>query len=325
MSPRRLPRRILALSLGMLLSAGVLGLACSVPDRGDSGFRVNVCTEGCPETDAATDSPTEASQIVFDGGSEQALRNVNCGGPSDCNPDPGEAAWSCQGTLVQQPGKPGSKPNPTGDFSVGGVSGSPLAQAHKRPILSCQILRKSSEAQATCVSAGSAVEGEACRGIFLGEGGAQLSDCAPGLACVRGTDPTADSITGQCRPYCCFGTGCGPGSWCTPRRLFETNTSQDPIFVPVCAPADSCALLEPSACPAGQACVLVADQTTSCDVPGKGTSGQSCPCAAGFACARDTSTCRAICRVDVQEDCPTGLCVGGGDAMPPGYGLCLTP
>lgn len=324
MSLRRLPRRLLALLLGGL-AAGVVVVACSIPTKEDGGPRASACSEGCPETDGSTDGPTEAAQIGFDGGTDQPPRNANCGAPAECNPDPGEAAWSCQGTLVQQPSSsPGSFPTPSGPLDADLAGSKPPVEA-TRPVLACQILRKSSEAAAECVRSGQATEGEACRGVFPDDSGALRSDCAPGLACVRGTDPNSDTGTGQCRPYCCFGQGCTTGSWCTPRRLFETATAQDPLFVPVCAPADNCTLLDPAACAPGQACVLVADRTTSCDVPGKGVSGQSCPCAAGFVCARDTSTCRAICRVGIEGDCAEGLCVGGGNVMPPGFGLCVVP
>jgi hypothetical protein len=197
-----------------------------------------------------------------------------------------------------------------------------------RRVLSCQVVRdKASEVAASCVHAGQALEGEACRGVYADADGTMLADCAPGLACVRGASSSSDGTAGQCRPYCCFGAeACAVGSWCTPRRLFESSSALDPLFVPICTPADNCALLEPGACPSGQACVLVANRTTSCDVPGKGVGGQTCPCAEGFACSRDTSSCRAICRIGSDDACPQGgVCAGGGDVMPSGFGLCVGP
>ena len=321
--PRRATRRLLALLLGGL-AAGLIGLACSVPAREGAGPSVTACSEGCPETDGGSDGPTEAAQIGFDGGNSKAPRNANCGAPTDCNPDPQQSAWSCDGTLVQQIPTEGGLSIPSlppdldpPELKATSGKGYPLT-------LSCQVFRADDEATVGCVRSGEAGEGEACRGVFVDEQGVLRSDCAPGLACVRGTDGS-EINAGQCRPYCCFGSGCGPGTWCTPRRVFETSLAQDPIFVPVCAPADSCTLLDPGACPAGQVCVLVADKTTSCDVPGKGAAGQPCPCAAGHVCARDTNTCRVICRVGIDADCPEGLCVGGGSVMPPGFGLCVAP
>jgi hypothetical protein len=321
----RRPRyRLLSLSLGALLAGG----ACSVPTREDPNPRLGACTEGCPEADP-TDGPSETPQISFEGGRDGRVRSVNCGLPSDCNPDPGVASLSCKGTPLQQ--SEGSVAAPIGSsVNAGGLSlpGTAAPSTSAPPmtplVLACQVRREEGDARLDCIRSGTAREGEACRGILNLGNDQYFSDCAPGLACVLG-ESNLGSTAGQCRPYCCFGEGCGAGSWCTPRRLFESSGAQDPLFVPVCAPADNCALLEPGGCAEGQACVLVADQTTSCDVPGKGLAGQACPCAAGFACARGSSSCRAICRIGAAGACGQGLCVGGGDAMPPGFGLCTEP
>ncbi|MCS6899640.1 MAG: hypothetical protein RMJ98_05360 [Myxococcales bacterium] len=321
--PRRSTKRLVALFFGGL-SAGLIALACSVPAREGTGPRVTACSEGCPETDGSTDGPTEAAQLGFDGGSNQAVRNANCGVPSDCNPDPDQSAWSCEGTLVQQLPSGGGLSLPSELPELGSLEPTPTGAKGSKSALSCQVFRKDTETAVECVRSGEAQEGEACRGVFVDDRGMLRSDCAPGLACVRGTD-SGESNAGQCRPYCCFGVGCSPGTWCAPRRVFEVSPGPDPLFVPVCAPSDNCTLLDPGACPAGQVCVLVADRTTSCDVPGKGRAGQPCPCAAGHVCARDTNTCRAICRVRMDSDCPEGLCVGGGSVMPPGFGLCVAP
>jgi len=328
-------RRALAALVGLCFPGLLSGSACSIPTRENSQAKISPCVEGCPGSDAATDGPTEASQVGFDGGVDGNTRNANCGEQNTCTPDLSDAIWSCNGAFVQQPNDPSPTKNPkTPDGSNLGKLGdlTPAAQQQQQQEeyhrgQACQVVRNASEAQpsaqARCVRAGKAREGEACRGVYADTDGVLLADCAPGLACVRGADSPSDGATGQCRPYCCFGAdACVVGSWCTARRLFESNTSQDALFVPACIPADNCALLEPGSCPAGLACILVADRTTSCDVPGKGESGHACPCKEGFACSRDTNTCRAICRIGAVDACQSGVCVGGGDVMPSGFGLC---
>jgi hypothetical protein len=189
-------------------------------------------------------------------------------------------------------------------------------------VRACHVVQAGTTPVARCVFSGQAGEGEACRGFL-----ADSTDCAPGLACVRSVD-NADSNVGQCRPYCCYGgDSCGAGAWCSPRRVFDPSSAAPAAFVPVCTPADSCKLLDEGSCPPGQACQLVADQTTSCDVPGKGKEGQACPCAGGLVCSRATNTCRTLCHTELANDCsqsslPNAVCTGGSSVFPPGIGVC---
>lgn len=316
-----------AFALGAFCVGGALWSACSIPVRDEPPQQNSPCLEGCPESDASVDSPSDGSQVGFDGGLDGGVRNANCGAPTGCNPDPDNAVWSCGGTLLQQIGDASPMPTPTAPFTSfphdpENPPSSTTPPADRRP-LACQIVRASEAVEPRCVRSGKAVDGEACQGVYADKDGSLLSDCAPGFACVRRADDGSGSV-GQCRPYCCFGGGCGPGTWCTQRRLFESNPKQDPLFVPICAPTDNCALLETGVCPAGLACVLVADRTTSCDVPGKGVDDEPCPCAEGFACALGTKTCRQICRLGAENTCSKGSCVGGGDALPVGFGLCVS-
>jgi hypothetical protein len=95
-------------------------------------------------------------------------------------------------------------------------------------------------------------------------------------------------------------------------------------LIPVCTPAMKCELLKDATCPAGQTCTIVRTAgTTSCVTPGTGTSGQHCPCAAGFTCNWVEGTCYQLCHI-MSDDCgPNALCQGGSDLYPDGIGYCV--
>lgn len=319
-------RRLALLSV-VVAPLGVMWAACSVPGR--SADRLDLtCREGCPESDASIDVATDTGPIGIDASLDASQRNSLCATSTEakCTPDRDEALWTCGGSLIQQgastrPDTP-LTPQPLGDGSFGGSGGA----AGAAPVLACQVISRPKGVSAECVVAGAAGEGEACQGDVIRSDGVLSSDCAPGLACVRAPGGTSADTVGQCRPYCCMGKQrCEVGTWCTPRPLLS-SASPD-AFVPVCAPGQNCTLLEPGSCPSGQACTLVADRTTTCSEPGKGLDGDGCSCAEGYVCLGTTSTCRQLCRLGAERGapggCTRGVCLSGGDALPPGYGLCV--
>jgi hypothetical protein len=344
-------RRLLPWSLGGLVAvlAGlVAGEGCTVASKDVGGSEISPCSEGCPGPDASTDGAVEASQVQFDSSSDPNLRNANCG--TGCNPDSSGALSECSSSTLSLSGRlVDSEPTPPGQGELSsslplgindptaaggsaGASGAAGAGGATSPttdrVRACHVVQTGTSPVASCIFSGQALEGEACRGFLPSDkGSVLLTDCAPGLACVRSVDK-ADSNIGQCRPYCCYGgDSCGAGAWCAPRRVFDSANATTAPFVPVCTPADSCKLLEDGACPQGQTCQLVADQTTSCDVPGKGKEGQSCPCAAGLVCSRATNSCRTLCHTELPGECaqaglPNAVCTGGSGAFPPGLGVC---
>jgi len=162
----------------------------------------------------------------------------------------------------------------------------------------------------TCVPAdGMAAVGASC---FT------ASDCGPGLGCVAL----------GCRPYCCGDLeACPPSTYCAPTPIAKgelpTNDTQAPD-IPVCMPAKTCTLLDPTSCGPQQTCTVVrADGTTSCVDPGPHTAGEPCPCAAGFMCATGKGECLQLCAMDLPDSCPNGsICQGDPASFPPGFGVC---
>jgi hypothetical protein len=177
---------------------------------------------------------------------------------------------------------------------------------------SCQIVPSASGASAECLPPGDAVLGEPCMAV---------SDCQPGLGCVR-----MPSGGGVCQPYCCADIeSCEKGTYCTPMPMNEDLASPNPLKVPVCIPTTPCTLLDDTSCgSSGLTCTLVrADGSTSCVEPGEGLIGDPCPCAAGHVCSKTMQKCLKLCHVGAG-DCPDGmLCQGGAKAIPDGIGVCV--
>jgi hypothetical protein len=158
------------------------------------------------------------------------------------------------------------------------------------------------------------------------------SDCLPGFACVGTTHP------GLCLQYCCdpMTTCRDPGVFCASRPLIEDSSQKKPLVVPVCAPADDCALLEPFPCTGACTCtdptttctVVRADGTRGCVTPGTGKVNDKCgrpdlACAAGYYCSLATSLCVKMCKTDgVDTRCSPGKCQAAA-GFPEGFGLCV--
>jgi hypothetical protein len=93
--------------------------------------------------------------------------------------------------------------------------------------------------------------------------------------------------------------------------------------IPLCLKADGCALLQDSTCPTGETCAIVRpDGTTSCIAPGQSTTGESCPCAAGYTCSNATGKCLQLCHLGSTE-CVNGSCQGGSQLYQAGIGVCV--
>ena len=150
------------------------------------------------------------------------------------------------------------------------------------------------------------------------------SDCGPGLGCVLAA---ADQSAGVCRPYCCGDVeACATHTYCAPRPMAEAGQAK--LLIPVCVDADKCTLLETDQCAEGLACAVVrADGTTACVPPGAGKQGETCPCAAGYACTKLVNECREICHTDAQgspAECDAGFKCQGNASLPDGFGLCVS-
>lgn len=177
----------------------------------------------------------------------------------------------------------------------------------------------------SCAPSGARAGGEPC---------VSQADCGAGLACV------GEGRSGICRAYCCQGTArsCGPGTFCDEAPFPEAPE----IFVPVCLPADDCALTDPYPCPEGQdcscpdelACVVVRpDGETACTTPGAGQEGDPCTgtqtaeCAHGFVCDPEAG-CRKLCFLVVSSEAAEPECPGGGicqspSEFPSDLGVCV--
>ena len=195
-----------------------------------------------------------------------------------------------------------------GGITDTGAGGAPSGEAQ------CKLTFTTASVDRSCVVAGSGAEFAPCN---------VAADCGPGLGCVLPTDQS----TGVCRYYCCGDTeDCLPGTYCAPRPMTE---AADPnVKIPVCVDADNCALLAEGQCEEGTVCTVVrADGSTACLPPGAGKQGESCPCAAGYACTKLKNQCHKICHTDpgsLPTECDEGYSCQGNQAMPTGFGLCIS-
>ncbi|MFO0590168.1 MAG: hypothetical protein U0441_21680 [Polyangiaceae bacterium] len=195
-----------------------------------------------------------------------------------------------------------------GGVTDSGTGGAPMGEVQ------CKVTYATSEAARTCVEAGNGAEFAPCNSAL---------DCGPGLGCVL----SSDQSTGVCRYYCCGDTEkCLPNTYCAPRPMAE---AADPdVQIPVCVDADNCTLLADDQCDAGTVCTVVrADGTTSCQAPGAGKQGDSCPCAAGYACTKLKNQCHKICHTDpgaLPQECGEGYSCQGNNVLPDGFGLCIS-
>ena len=173
-------------------------------------------------------------------------------------------------------------------------------------VVSCKLVDVDGGTAAQCGASGTSGENAPCK---------EASDCAAELGCVHGLTPV-------CLSYCCGDPDwCPSDTYCAP-AVMEDDQS---ISIPVCTPADNCALFIDIPCTAGQTCQIVRDDgTTSCMAPGPGTDGQACPCAKGFTCSWSTGTCLTLCHTMGGTECGTkGYCEGGIEPYPDGVGVCI--
>jgi hypothetical protein len=179
------------------------------------------------------------------------------------------------------------------------------------PSTSCQIVPTEGGPVAECLTPGTFQEGEPCE---------KASNCGASLGCVR-----MGSDVGVCRAYCCSDIeACAPGTYCTLGAMAEDVLNDNPLPIPVCAPATPCTLLDDTTCKGNLTCTLVRkDGTTSCIDPGPGKQGDACPCSAGHVCVLSSGTCRALCHLG-GNDCPSEMfCQGGSEGFPNGIGVCV--
>ena len=212
-----------------------------------------------------------------------------CGGsPPKCVPGPGSSDCA-----------------PGGNAGMGG-------SAPSSDTLTCQLVVDADggvdggTVTATCAMAGTAADGDPCN---------TAADCQAGDGCL------ANPIASTCHPYCCGDPeACPTDTYCAPAPMAGAPQQ----MIPLCLPADDCALLQDSTCPAGETCAIVRDDgTTTCVQPGQGTTGQSCPCAAGYTCSNATNTCLQLCHLG-GTDCVNGTCQGGTAGYQAGIGFCVS-
>jgi hypothetical protein len=168
---------------------------------------------------------------------------------------------------------------------------------------------ESGSVNGACGEVGTSTDGMPCL---------DTSDCDLGLGCVG---------PGVCRPYCCGDLeACPSDTFCQPQTMISSTLDEgESMSLPVCVPASHCTLLEDSTCPEDHTCSIVrVDGTTSCVIPGVGTLGEPCPCAAGYVCATALNECLKLCKIGRATDCPEGTtCQGGSTTYPSGFGVCV--
>jgi hypothetical protein len=186
---------------------------------------------------------------------------------------------------------------------------------------SCQVTSVAGLVHTTCETAGTGMAGDPCM---------SAAECTPGYACVE------QSGTAQCRLYCCSDAeSCPTSTYCAVRTKKELVDSKEPLSVMVCIPSEACRFDEPypcdtttnvCSCADGRACGLVrSDGTTACVVPGTGTSGEACPCAAQHVCSEATQTCLKVCRLGEVGSCgDEGTCQASTN-LGSEWGVCVTP
>ncbi len=171
-----------------------------------------------------------------------------------------------------------------------------------------------------CVMVGTKTAGASC--IW--------QECQPGLFCAG---------DGHCRHLCCAGdwSVCASNETCTETILLKSAPDAGIAFsahVNVCQVEDSCNVLDPNSCPAGESCYIVDSRGgVRCLPTGNASLNESCTstnlCMSGFTCVQSgsgTGTCRRLCRAvagGADPFCPTseGYC-SHFVRDPPGVGEC---
>jgi hypothetical protein len=233
------------------------------------------------------------------GGSEGFTSGGAGGSPSPMTPS---YQYLCGGSHATC--QPGAKTDICAQGGNPGMGGSPPDAS----AVSCQLVAADGGTGITaqCGTSGSSTDGDPCM---------SAADCGPELGCISGLTPI-------CRTYCCDSLeSCPSETYCV------TSPMNEPPYaaIPVCIPAMTCVLLDDATCPAGLTCAIVrASGTTSCIVPGTGTTGQACPCAAGFTCSAADDTCLQLCHTGTDECGSNGFCQGGTKPYPDGIGYCVS-
>ncbi len=188
----------------------------------------------------------------------------------------------------------------------------------------CRKVRSGTNGIVKCAPAGTLGHGDTCT---------SSSQCAAGFSCAAQNANGG----GVCLRSCCSVNSCdevtSEKTYCAVIQLFEGETpgsSASRLDVPVCLPAKTCNVLLPAGggvCKEGEICRLVDGRgTASCEpapVNSLGVSDDPCPCSEGYACLRQSDTCRKLCPLGSDEACgPGGMCLSGGQAFPEGVGVC---
>jgi hypothetical protein len=176
--------------------------------------------------------------------------------------------------------------------------------------MTCRVGIKLGGEVAFCVRTGTMTEGEQCT-----TGG----DCEAGLDCVRDRDEAQEP---RCRSYCCGGTAvCNLTG--RKNRVCDQRESTSGRKIPVCVPIETCSLLVPESCKAGEQCTLVlqsgTEPQTSCIGVGKAAEGAACElgqCGQALTClgTKGNQVCKRLCtlRPGAPSGCGAGqVCVGG--------------
>ncbi len=130
------------------------------------------------------------------------------------------------------------------------------------------------------------------------ECGGSIGDCLAGAFCG------ADGATGMCMPYCDLTAGTCPGGGIC---AYSLTTSAGNVGL--CAPPDTCDLVDATGCDAGEGCYLASPAgDTLCITAGTVANGGACTytndCGIGAGCS--SNVCVQWCKGD--GDCDTGTC-----------------
>jgi hypothetical protein len=305
---------LLAVPPALLFGGSLLGVGCVAFPFGSSGVDTvsSGGVGGAPFDNESTGTGTGSGFSSGEGGSTSFTTSTSTG-TGILLGDAGTPSYKnlCGGDHPAcEPGKLTDTCAQGGNPGVGGGPSASDAGA-----VSCQLVPSDGGAgggggsalTAQCGASGTAGDGDPCM---------TSADCGPEMGCIAGVTPI-------CRAYCCESLeSCPAETYCVTAQMNEAPSSA----IPICIPAQNCELLNDATCPAGLTCAIVrATGTTSCVVPGSGTTGEACPCAAGFTCSSADNTCLQLCHAGSTTDCGSnGFCQGGTAPYPDGIGYCVS-
>ncbi len=291
----RLRRFLALLAVPPLIATGASCAALSIGDL--QGGSATSGAGGAPFNETNSDGTSSGA-----GGAIALNPDAGAGGTDSAEPP--SFQYLCGGSHAAC--EPGTKTDTCAEGGNPGMGGSPAGDAGA---VSCQIVAVADGGPgvtAQCGVSGAATDGDPCM---------SAADCAPELGCIAGLTPI-------CRAYCCDSVeSCPVETYCVTAPMNEAPFS----IIPICIPAQSCVLLNDATCPAGLTCAIVrASGTTSCVTPGTSTTGQACPCAAGYTCSAADNTCLQLCHTGSDECGSNGFCQGGTKPYPDGIGYCVS-